>query len=194
MCRTSCVLGRTGNAAARCPCCASPRVAHRAGSNPYTGTAGTGGSGSRDRWSRCRRRRDGGAARVAFRERIGHLRDLTRWIRVHPQLIDTAPLLRLEPLFHAANRSEDVVLLDDGELLRVRRPFAARIFAGRRANVGALLQALVRPDVDELVQRADLRVPETVQRRVLLAELVGLGEPLFVLGTAPGLRVYVRIS
>src|SRR5207245_9413901 len=67
-------------------------------------------------------------------------------------------------------------LLDAGVPLRILRRLAA--------DALALGEVLVRPHVDDLVERPDLRVPEREQLRVLLAVLVRLAETLLDLGQA----------
>src|SRR5262249_49702428 len=62
------------------------------------------------------------------------------------------------------------------ELLDLRRP--VRILRRLGADARALREVLVPPNVDDLVERPDLRVQEGRQRGVLLALLVRLAVPL----------------
>src|SRR5581483_12395625 len=66
----------------------------------------------------------------------------------------------------------------------LRRPGA--VLQGLGADARALGEVLVRPHVDDLVERADLGVPEGRERRVLLAVLVRLAEPLLHFAEAAG--------
>src|SRR5262249_47832440 len=62
----------------------------------------------------------------------------------------------------------------------------ARILRGSGADARALREILVPPDVDDLVERPDLRVQESRERGVLLAALVRLAVPLLDLSQATG--------
>src|SRR5262249_36097062 len=105
-----------------------------------------------------------------------------RWVRVHPQLVESAELLRALPLGHVFDRDQDVVLLGYDQVTRTGRPLAAGILRGLGADVGPLLKTLVRPDMDELVEGTDLSVPEAIRGRVLLADGIGFGEMGLVFG------------
>jgi hypothetical protein len=63
------------------------------------------------------------------------------------------------------------------ELLDPGRPGA--VLDGGGANARALLEVLVWPDVNDLVERAELGMPERRERRVFLAVFIGFGKALF---------------
>src|SRR3989442_1758429 len=81
-------------------------------------------------------------------------------------------------------RDQHLVLLPDRANAGLRRPLAtlARFLAHR----GALLRVLVRPDVHELVERAEVGVPEGTELRVLLAQRLPLREAVLELGHGSG--------
>jgi hypothetical protein len=77
---------------------------------------------------------------------------------------------------------EDVRALPHHEFRGIGRPLAGAFLDRGVADLPALLEVLVRPHVDDLVQRPDLGVPIGGELRVFLAVLVGLPEALLHLG------------
>src|SRR5207245_8011982 len=113
---------------------------------------------------------------------LGDLRERARLERVVAQLEDRPHL--------AAGLGDEVEGHDD---LRAHLPdefldtgVPLRILGRLATDALALGVVPVRPHVDDLVERSDLRVPEGEQLRVLLAVLVGLAEALLDLGQAAG--------
>lgn len=87
----------------------------------------------------------------------------------------------------ARPRHHDVGAHIHDVLARLRRPLARGDRLG--ADAVAFLEVLVWPDVDDLVQRPDLGVPERGQRRQRLAVLDRRGPALEHLGQRAGLEV-----
>src|SRR5437899_7233477 len=113
---------------------------------------------------------------------LGDLRERARLERVVAQLEDRPHL--------AAGLGDEVEGHDD---LRAHLPeefldtgVPLRIIGRLATDALALGVIPVRPHVDDLVERSDLRVPEGEQLRVLLAVLVGLAEALLDLRQAAG--------
>src|SRR5260370_17863135 len=83
-------------------------------------------------------------------------------------------------------RQEDRALHVDHEVGDRGRPDLLLDRLG--ADLGALVHVLVRPDVDDLVERADLAAPEAGDRRELHALGDSLGEGGIGLGDGAGLQ------
>src|SRR5579872_1498768 len=98
-----------------------------------------------------------------------------RSIGVHANLIDAAQLAWLQRRRERC-RQEDLAFLLDGEFACVGWP----AFGFRRlgADGGTLVETVVRPDVDHLVQRTDLGVPERGELGELFADVQRTGEAL----------------
>src|SRR5581483_10934376 len=72
------------------------------------------------------------------------------------------------------------------ELFGWRRPNL--LLDGERTDAGPLVQALIRPEVQHLVERAELSVPDAGQRRELAARLHHRRPDLFELADRAGLE------
>jgi hypothetical protein len=81
---------------------------------------------------------------------------------------------------------EHLALLADHEFADIRRP--AWLFGRGGAHVGAVLEAVVGPDVDDLVQRADFGVKEGGELGMFLAGRQRFPEALLSLGHCAGLE------
>src|SRR5580658_10967645 len=79
---------------------------------------------------------------------------------------------------------EHLALLVGDEFADRRRP--AFVLRRRGAHRGALLEAVVGPDMDDLVQRADVGVPEGGQFGVFFADWQRRAEAFFDLGQSAG--------
>ena len=120
-------------------------------------------------------------------ELLHHGADRARREGVHAQFVEVAPLAgAVERVVHG-RADEDVALHRDAELGEVGGPDAVRYGLG--AHVGALLEGLVRPEVEYLVERADVRVPEADEGGELRAGLYLLGEAALHLGHRVGREV-----
>src|SRR5438132_9977234 len=95
---------------------------------------------------------------------IDNARDAARLQGVQADLIETANVARFE-LRRKRRRQKNFALLVDDEFTGVGRPALQLLRLG--ADAGALLEILVRPDMDDPVQRADLGVPEGGEWRQL---------------------------
>src|ERR1700730_18600078 len=119
------------------------------------------------------------------RSAIDNARDAARLQGVEANLVETAKLARFE-LRRKRRRQKNFALLLDDEFTGVGRPALQLLRLG--ADAGALLEILVRPDMDDPVQRADLGVPEGGEWRQLGAHRQCRAEPLLELGNRPGLQ------
>src|SRR3989338_9550130 len=86
-------------------------------------------------------------------EALQHRRHRSRFVGIGPDLIKIAELSLFERR-RKGRRLEDLALLKDNELLRLRRPLPG--LSRRLADALPLLKALVGPDVNHRVQRPDL--------------------------------------
>src|SRR5213594_3725096 len=110
-----------------------------------------------------------------------HVGQRTGLQRVVTQLEDR-PDLPGADLGHEPERNDDLRAHRADELANLGRP--VRVLRRLAPDARALGEVPVPPDVDDLVEGPDLRVPEGGQRGVLLAVLVGLAEALLDLGQA----------
>jgi hypothetical protein len=81
-------------------------------------------------------------------------------------------------------RVDDLALHLDDEFLDLWRPIRDRL----RTHPGAVLQIVVGPDVDDVVERPDLGVKEGAERRYLDAFGQRLAKPLLDFRHRPGLQ------
>src|SRR5207247_9962369 len=101
--------------------------------------------------------------------------------RAGHQRADT-PHLPGADLWYQHERNDDLRAHRADDLANLGRP--VRVLRRLAPDARALAEVPVPPDVDDLVEGSDLRVPEGGQRGVLLAVLVGLAEALLDLGQA----------
>src|SRR6266850_667864 len=87
---------------------------------------------------------------------------------------------------HERRRDHDVGLLLDDQIAAAGQLLERRVLCHRVAHRSAVLQVFVRPDVNDLVERAEVGVPEGAERRVLFAERLPLGEAVLELGHGSG--------
>src|SRR5258708_22630685 len=89
-------------------------------------------------------------------------RDAARLQRVDADLVKPAELARFE-FRRERRRQKDLALLADDKLADIRRPaFELGRFS---THFRAFLEALIRPDMNDLIQRPDFGVPEGGERR-----------------------------
>src|SRR5436309_2925031 len=89
-------------------------------------------------------------------------------------------------LWRERRRDEYLALLADDEFAGVGRP--ARLFCGLFADPGARRHVLIRPDMDDLVQRPDFGVPEGGERRQFRAVRQCLGKALLEFRRGAGVQ------
>src|SRR6516162_4056848 len=125
--------------------------------------------------SRQRRKSLAGFDRLA--PRLEHLWDVARRVGVGAHLIDVpGAVVATAESAHERSRDHDLGLLPPDELATAGYCIALGVVGHRRAHPRAMLQIVIRIDVDDLVERAELGVPEAAQRRVSQAGR----QPLFV--------------
>ena len=107
------------------------------------------------------------------RPRSPEVRELPGVVGVDAHL-EERPLLAGLELRREFELVEDVRALAHHEFGGLGRPLAAAFLERGLADPRALLEVLVGPDVDDLVEGADLGVPERGELREFLAGLVGL--------------------
>ena len=105
---------------------------------------------------------------------VQHLRDGAVLVLVNPHLVHIPQLLPAAHRPHKRRRLENLRLHMQDRPLAVRRPVG--ILPGGGAHLVPLVQALVGPDVDDLVQRPDFGVEKGGQFGVLLPVGQRLGE------------------
>src|SRR5262245_14675502 len=108
-------------------------------------------------------RRELGALGQRFFPGIEHFRHSSRRIRVDTHLIDVAQLLAATQGWRKGGRDPDFRLHVEDELLYFGRP--ARYLGRLRTQVSTMLEILVFPDVNNLIQGPYLSVPEGRQGR-----------------------------
>src|SRR5712691_2679831 len=104
-----------------------------------------------------------GALGQRFFPGFEHFRHGARLIRVDTHLVDVAQLLAATQGWREGCRDPDFRLHVENELLDFGRP--ARHLRRLRPQVSTMLEILVFPDMNDLVQRSCLRMPEGCQRR-----------------------------
>src|SRR5437764_7306550 len=108
--------------------------------------------------------REGRALLDAVAPALDHLGDRARPVGVAAEFVDAAMLARVEGR-REGRGMEDLALHLEDELLDLDRPDLGLDRLG--PDRVALVQVLVRPDMDDLVQRADFGAPEAAEAREL---------------------------
>src|SRR5207244_4374399 len=118
---------------------------------------------------------------------LEHRREVARRVGVDPHLVEVAGTeIAAAERLHEGRRDHDVGLLLDDQITPARQLLKILVLRHRVAHRGAVLQVLVRPDVDDLVERAEVGVPEGTELRVLLAQRLPLREAVLELGHGSG--------
>src|SRR5262249_49858824 len=116
-------------------------------------------------------------------QRLQHLRDGAGLVGVDAHLVEVAAAeVTAAERLHEGRGDHDVRLLLHDEIASARQRVELLVLLHRLTNRHPLLQAVVRPHVDDLVERAKVGVPEGAELRVLLAQRLALGEALLELG------------
>ena len=118
---------------------------------------------------------------------VQHLGHGSVLVLVNPHFIHVALLLSAAHGSHKRGRIEDFGLHVQDGALAVRRP--VRVLAGFGAYFIPLVQALVGPDVDYLVQRANFGVEKGGELRVFFPVRQSLFKGLLENGHTAGLEV-----
>src|SRR5918993_585073 len=130
-------------------------------------------------------RRDGRPRLDQRRPCLDHLGDGAGAVGVGAELVDGAMLARLE-VRRERRGMEDLALHLQDVVGDLGRPHAGPDRLG--ADVVAFVDVLVRPDMDDLVERADLGAPEAAEARQLGARRHARAEQLLDLGDAARLH------
>src|SRR5215207_1404931 len=130
-------------------------------------------------------RRDGGPRLDQRRPCLDHLGYGAGAVGVGAELVDAAMLARLE-VRRERRGMEDLALHLQDVVGDLGRPHAGPDRLG--ADVVAFVDVLVRPDMDDLVERADLGAPEAAEARQLGARRHACAEQLLDLGDAARLH------
>src|SRR2546428_900914 len=158
-----------------------------------------------DRWSPCRPRRArtcsgpelagpaGGQRRElltagnGLAPRLQHRRKVARCVRVDPHLVEIpgAEVAAAERL-HERSGDHDVGLLLDDQIPPAGQLLQPGVLRHRVAHRRTMLQVLVRPGVDDLIERAEVGMPEGTELRVLFPQRLALGKAVLEFGHGPG--------
>src|SRR2546425_5311765 len=134
-----------------------------------------------------RQRRELLADRNGLAPRLQHRRQVARRVGVDPHLVEVAGAeIAAAERLHERSRDHDVGLLLDDQITPARQLLEILVLRHRVAHRGAVLEVLVRPDVDDLVERAEVGVPEGTELGMLLAERFPLREAILELGHGSG--------
>src|SRR5262245_36728976 len=115
--------------------------------------------------------------------RLQHRRQIAGRVGVDPHLVEVAgaEVTAAEGL-HERRRDHDVGLLLDDQIASAGQLLKILVLRHRVADGGAVLQILVRPGVNDLIERAKVGVPEGAELGVLLAKGLPLREAVLELG------------
>src|SRR4029077_2115455 len=134
-----------------------------------------------------RQRRELLADRYGLAPCLEHGRQIAGRVGVDAHLVEVAGAeVAATERLHEGRRDHYVGLLLDDQITPARQRLQRRVLRHRVAHRGAVLQVFVRPDVNDLVERTEVGVPEGAERRVLLAERLALGEAVLELGHGSG--------
>src|SRR5262245_49242240 len=127
------------------------------------------------------------ADRYGLAPRLEHRRQVAGRVRVDAHLVEIAGAeVAATERLHERRRDHDVGLLLDDQIAAAGQLLEVLVLRHRIAHGRALLEILVRPDVDDLVERAEVGVPEGAELGVLLAKRLALREAILELGHGSG--------
>src|SRR5262250_121714 len=127
------------------------------------------------------------ADRHRFAPRLEHRRQITGRVGVDAHLVEVAGAeVTAAERLHERRGNHDVGLLLDDQIAATGKLLEILVLRHGVADGGALLQVLVRPDVDDLVERAEVGVPEGTELGMLLAKRLALREAILELGHGSG--------
>ena len=119
--------------------------------------------------------------------RLQHLRDVARGVGVGAHLVDVAGAeIAAAQGAHERRRVHDLGFLRHDQVAAAGERGARLVRRQRGAHPRAVLQIVIGIDVDGLIERAELGVPERTERGMLQAQRQPLLIALFEFGDGPG--------
>src|SRR5262250_2788513 len=127
------------------------------------------------------------ADRHGLAPRLQHRRQIAGRVGIDAHLVEVAGAeVAAAERLHEGRRDHDVGLLLDDQIAPAGQLLQVLVLRHRVAYRGAVLEILVRPDVDDLVERAEIGVPEGAELGMLLAQGLALREAVLELGHGSG--------
>src|SRR5262249_27218644 len=127
------------------------------------------------------------ADRYRLAPRLQHRRQVAGRVGIDAHLVEVAGAeVAASERLHERRRDHDVGLLLDDQIAPAGQLLQVLVLRHRVAYRGAVFEILVRPDVDDLVERAEIRVPEGAELGMLLAKGLALREAVLELGHGSG--------